>query len=115
MQACPRLVSQAQVDLVLCVLSTPCQATSRGSALREDLRGPAKVCACVRVCTRAYACSGTRKNHTSSEPPALVLIKPTQGKKQNQDAQSALGCQINRYCIRYTFTNTLVLFLSNSH
>lgn len=43
--------------------------------------GPAMVCECVSVCTCAYACSGTRKSHTPSELPALVLIQTYAGEK----------------------------------
>lgn len=112
-------MSQAQVDLVLCALSTLCQDISRGSALEEDLQGalPWCVSVCTCVCMRAYACSGTRKSHTSSELPALVLIQTYTGQKTKPGCpvKLALGCQINRYRIQYTYTNKLFVFISNSH
>lgn len=79
--------------------------------------GPAMVSGCVSVCTCAYARSGTRKSHTPSELPALVLIQTYAGKKTKPGCpvKLALGCQINRYCIQYTYTNKLFVFISNSH
>lgn len=108
MQGCPhpspaRPRSPCSVD----TWPGPC---GEGVPCRKTCRGPAMVSGCECVWPR----SGTRKSHTRTACFGSHSNLRREKTKPGCPVKLALGCQINRYCIQYTYTNKLMC-LFNSH